>query len=148
MKKYLALMLCVCMIFSTFAMMNVSAATQNKDIAPLSVVEFATAGYGENIADNMFDGKLDTYYMAGRVTDAEGAELSTSSSNTVWVKLADHEKITRIEATFGSKADRTALFGNSGNQNQNFYMYLTVFGPVEGSFDGTKPILYELTFVF
>ena len=39
---------------------------------------------------------LDTYYMSGKVT-ANGADY-TSSSNVVWVKLGEHEKITKIEA--------------------------------------------------
>ncbi len=141
MKKLLALILSVCMIFSTFAAVTVFAETENRDIASECTVEAATDGYEDNDAANMFDGKLDTYYMAGKVTDAEGTVLNNTSSNVVWIKLAEHEKITRIETTFGSKADRTTLFGNGGNQNQNFFMYLTDFGPDEGSFDGTNGIV-------
>lgn len=133
MKKLLALILCVCMVLTTFTVMTVFAETVNRDIGPDSTVEMATDGYEDNDAANMFDGDLDTYYMSGKVT-ANGADY-TSSSNVVWVKLGEHEKITKIEATFGSKADRMALFGNDGNQNQNFYMYLTDFGPDEGSFN-------------
>ncbi len=136
MKKLLALILSVCMIFSTFAAVTVFAEAENRDIAPDSTVEMATDGYEDNDAANMFDGDLDTYYMSGKVT-ANGADYSTSS-NVVWIKLAEHEKITRIETTFGTQADRLALFGNGGGQNANFYMWLTDATPDEAVINGTS----------